>query len=395
MNKKVSLGVTISVAAMTAAITFIVTLFFSLQQFNSQVQAVKEKAAKYDRLESVDTYVRSNFYLPLDDDAEEKLMDGILKGYVSGLDDPYSHYLTSEEYREMMEKESGKQVGIGVTASYTEENLIEIMEVEEGSPAETAGIQVGDFITHVDSDDVTEMGFEEAVGRIRGDENTEVRLNILRDGEEKKFIIVRKSFDLKTVKGQLFDGRIGYIRITNFRENTAEQFQEKLEELTANGAEALVFDVRNNSGGLLSALQQMLDPLLPEGVIATATYQDGTTNTIVYSDASELNLPMVVLVNGSSASAAELFAASLHDFGKATLVGEKTFGKGIMQNTIRMNDGGGLTLTTATYQVEGSECYHGVGIEPDVKIEAGEYTGTGDPDPETDPQLSTALELLN
>ncbi|MBQ7002614.1 MAG: S41 family peptidase [Oscillospiraceae bacterium] len=391
MNKKVSLGLTISIAALTAAITFIVTSFFSLQNFNQKVQAVKEKAEKYERLEALDTFIRENYYTDLDEDA---LMNGMLKGYVAGLEDPYSVYLTAQEYSALLERESGQMVGIGVTVTQSEEGYIHVIEVQKNSPAEEAGVKVDDLITAVDGADVLETGYLESVDRVRGEEGTKVRLTVLRDGKELNLTSERRTFDTVTVESKLLDNHIGYIRITAFRENTPDQFSEAMEQLIANGADALVFDVRNNGGGLLNALESMLDPLLPEGVIATANYSDGESRTAVYSDASELDLPMAVLVNEGSASAAELFAASLRDFDKAELVGKTTFGKGVMQVTHPMEDGGGLTLTIATYQTTRSECYHGVGLIPEYEVEPGEDTVLGNPDPATDPQLAKAMEIV-
>ncbi len=392
MNKKISLGLTISIAALTAAVTFIITLFFSLRHFNEKVQAVKEKAAKYDRLETVDSFVRDHFYTELDEDA---LMNGILKGYMSGLHDPYSNYMTPEEYRALQEKESGQTVGIGVTATKSDEGYIRVVSVEKNSPAEQAGLEAEDLIVAVAGQDVLTLGYEEAVSRVKGEEGTTAVLTIRRNGKDKEYRIVRKTYDVVTVEGRLFGADIGYISITNFRDNTPDQFRETMENLSANGAEAFIFDVRDNGGGLLDSLQEILDPMLPEGVIATATYQDGTTETALYSDAEETDLPIVVLVNENSASAAELFAASLQDFDKAQLVGTTTFGKGIMQVTTPMSDGGGLTLTVATYQTVRSECYHGVGVVPDVEVAAGEETVVSNADPATDPQLAKAISLLN
>ncbi len=391
MNKKISLGLAISIAALVAAITFIMTSFFSLQRFNSQVQAVKEKAQKYERLEALDTYVRDNYYTDLD---EEALMNGMLKGYVEGLDDPYSSYLTAEEYEALLERGAGQTVGIGVTATMNDDGYILLVEVQENSPAQEAGLLPDDLIIAVEGEDVAALGFETAIDNIKGDEGTDVTITVRRGGTDRDYTITRRTFDLITVTGELLEGNIGYIRITNFRENTVEQYNALLEQLLANGAESIIFDVRDNGGGLLDALEQMLDPLLPEGVIATATYQDGTTENVVHSDAEELMLPMAVLVNEYSASAAELFSASLRDFEKAQLVGETTYGKGVMQTTVQLEDGGGLTLTVATYQTVRSECYQGVGLTPDVEVAAGEDTVIGDPDPSTDPQLAAAIALL-
>ena len=393
MNYKVSLGLTISIAALVCAVTFILTSFFSLQGFNSQVQDVKEKAEKYDRLEALDTYVHEHYYTAIDEDAA---MDGLLKGYVAGLGDRYSSYMTPEEYAALQQKEAGRSVGIGVSVTEdTEEGVPLIVQVEENSPADEAGLAADDHIISVDGEDAAALGYEETVNRIRGEENTSVTLGILRGGETLTFTITRRTFEVITVRSSMLDNGVGYIRITNFRENTVEQFQDALDTLTANGAKGLIFDVRSNGGGLLDSLEKMLDPLLPEGVIATATYKDGNTETVVYSDESELDLPMAVLINENSASASELFAASLRDFKGAKLVGKQSYGKGVMQVTSRLEDGGGLSLTVATYQTTRTECYDGVGLPPDVEVEAGEDTRIEKTDPTTDPQLAAAMALFS
>lgn len=393
MNHKVSVGVTISIAAIVCALTFVVTSFFTLQGFNEKVQAVKEKAEKYERLEALDTYIRENYYTEELD--EEALMNGLLKGYVDGLDDPYSRYMTAEEYNERMTKEAGQQVGIGVMVKKAEDGNILVVSVEPDSPAEEAGILPDDVIVAVDGERVSEIGYDTAVENVRGEENTTVTFIVLRNGKEQNLRAERRTFEVTTVYSGMLEGQIGYIRITAFRENTVEQYKEALDGLTANGAKGLIFDVRDNGGGLLSALEEMLDPLLPAGDIATATYQGGRTETVVTSDAAELDLPMAVLINGDSASAAELFSASLRDFGKAKLIGTNTFGKGVMQVTRRMDDGGGLTLTVATYQTVLSECYQGVGLPPDIEVEASEETDLTAMDPGTDPPLAAALSYLS
>jgi len=375
--KQIRLLTSVGATVLLCALTFTGTVLFMQHRY-------RKTEEKFQRLAELDQYIQQNFYTDYDNDS---LMDSMLKGYVSGLGDRYSVYMTPEEYDSLMTKEAGKTIGIGVTVIQNQEGYPEIIEVQENSPAEKAGLHPEDVILAVGGEDVLNIGYTEAISRVRGEEGTAVNLKVRQNGTEQEFSIVRETFDVTTVAGKLLDGHIGYIQIVSFRENTADQFQKALDELLAQGADALIFDVRDNGGGLLSALEKMLDPLLPAGDIATATYQGNNTEVVLKSDAKELNLPMAVLVNGNSASAAELFSASLRDFKQAQLVGTQTFGKGIMQVTTRMPDGGGLTLTVATYQTTKSECYHGVGLTPDIIIEPDENS-------ETDVQLESAKKLF-
>lgn len=354
-------------------------------------KSLENKLGQASRLIELEEYIDENFYTDAD---KESAAAGALKGYVMGLDDPYSQYLTAEEYAGWQEMESGTMVGIGVTVQADEKGLY-IVSVEEGYPADKSGIREGDIITAVEGQKVIESGYDEAVKCVKGEEGTIVNLTILRNDKEIALNVLRSEINVVTAKGYMLENDIGYIRISAFRENTDEQFLEALSLLTANGAKGIIFDLRDNGGGMLSALCNMLDPLLPEGNIAIATYGNGDVENIVTSKKGELDLPMAVLVNGNTASAAELFAASLSDFDKAVLVGETTFGKGVMQQT-REVAGGALTLTVATYQTVLGECYHGTGITPDYEIALPEdYIADYDkPDIINDPQLKEAYALM-
>lgn len=370
--------------AIASAVTFILTSFFSLQSFNEKVVDVNEKAKKYNSLQLLDTFIRDNFYGEIN---ESELNDGILKGYVDGLGDPYSRYLSEEEYIDEQSENAGEIIGLGLTLAEDESGYIRIEQVLEDSPAAEVGIAEGDVIIHIDGTDVTETGFDDAVETLKGSEGTSVKLTIRRNGVDTDYDFTRRSIEVTTVSGNLVDGYIGYIKIDGFKENTSEQFIETLQRLTSNGAKALVFDLRDNPGGLVTALEECLDPLLPEGKIAEADYRDGHSETLVYSDSSELDLPMVVIVNGDTASAAELFAASLRDFGKAKLVGEQTYGKGVMQSTTEFESGGAVILTVAEYRTVKSECYDGVGLAPDYSIQ--------NEDAGMDSQLEKAYEIVD
>lgn len=342
-------------------------------------------------LMELESYVDENFYKAPD---KKVAMDGALKGYVAGLGDPYSSYLTEDEYKSWQTMESGTMVGIGVTVQQHETGLY-VVEVTEGYPAYVSGIHKGDIITEVEGERVTDIGYDETVARIKGEEGTEVTISVDRNGERQEFTVMRSEIEMVTASGKMLDENIGYIRISAFRENTDEQFAEVLDSLLNEGAKGLIFDVRNNGGGLLTSLQAILDPLLPEGNIAIATYGNGDVRTIMQSDAEETDIPMAVLVNGNTASAAELFAASLSDWDKAFLVGETTFGKGIMQST-ESAAGGAITLTVATYQTVRGECYHGVGITPDYEVTPVEdyEPDFQEPDASEDAQLRIAWKNL-
>lgn len=384
MNKKISLGLALSLIAIASAITFILTSFFSLQSFNEKVVDVNEKAKKYSMLQTLDSYVRQHYYGDIN---EEQLSDGILKGYVNGLDDKYSRYLTPEEYQEEISSSSGELVGLGLTLTEDESGYIRIAEILQDSPVADSGLVAGDIITYVDGNDVLAAGFDKSVEAMKGQEGSEITITVRRDGIDRDLVFTRRSMEVTTVTGEMLSGYIGYIKITGFKKNTPDQFISTLERLTSNGAKAFVFDVRDNGGGLVTALEECVDPLLPEGVVATAEYRDGRSETLVYSDDSELDVPMIVLVNGETASAGELFAASLKDFGKAELVGEQTYGKGVMQVTTEFEDGSAVVLTVAEYKTAFSECYNGVGITPDYVVEMDE-------DSSNDPQYDKALEVI-
>ena len=383
MNKKISLGLSLSLIAVSIAVTFILTSFFSLQSFNKKVVDVNEKSKKYSSLQVLDSYVRDNYFGDID---EKALSDGIMKGYISGIGDKYSRYLTETEYLTEKNEDSGELVGLGLTLAEDESGYMRISEVLEDSPASDSGLAEDDIITNIDGIDIKEAGFDVGMDAMRGTEGSSITLTVRREGKTTDYVLVRRTIKVKTVDAEMLGNNIGYIKVTGFKKNTPDQFISALERLTANGAKSLIFDVRDNNGGLVPALEECLDPLLPEGVVATAEYNDGRSETIVYSDDSEIDMPMAVIVNENTASAAELFAAALKDSGKAVIVGSQTYGKGVMQVTNEMDDGGAVVLTVAEYKTTKSECYNGIGITPDVQVE-NEVEGI-------DSQYSKAIEAL-
>lgn len=382
MNKKISLGLALSLVAIASAVTFILTSFFSLQSFNEKVMDVNEKAKKYSSLQVLDAYVRENY---LGEINESVLNDGILKGYAAGLNDKYSRYLSKEEYIEEMNSNEGNQVGLGLTLQEDSSGYIRIIDILPNSPASDSELKPDDIIIKVNGEEVITAGFDASMEAMSGVDGAEVTITVRRDGIDTDHTLVRRSIEIVSVTSEMLNNYIGYIKIDGFKNNTPDQFIEALERLTANGAKALIFDVRDNGGGSVTALEDCLDPLLPEGVIATAEYKDGHSETIIHSDSSELELPMVVLMNENTASAAELFSVSLKDFGKAELVGTQTYGKGVMQTTAEFDGGGAVILTVANCKTTVSDFYNGIGISPDysVKNENENY----------DAQQSKAIEV--
>lgn len=373
MKKKVSLALTINLIVIASSVTFILTYLFGLENYG-------KKGKKYDELQALDSYVRQNFYGDIN---ENELNDGILKGYVSGLNDRYSRYLSADEYADEKSENAGEMTGLGFTLKKNENGYIRVAEVMPDSPVSETDIRPDDLIVAVNGKDVIKTGFEESIDAMAATE--QITFTVRRDNTDKDYTLTRRHIDVTTVMGEMLENHVGYIKISGFKENTPEQFEEIFEKLKKDGAKGILFDVRENGGGLLTSLEKCLDPLLPEGIIATAEYSDGHTENIVESDKEETNLPVVVLVNEHTASAAELFAASLRDFGKAELVGVQTYGKGVMQTTTEFTNGGAVVLTIAEYKTSVSECYDGVGLTPDYIVE----------NEDTDEQYNKAVELIN
>lgn len=384
MNKKITLGIALSLVAIASAVTFILTSFFTLQSFNKKIIDVNEKSKKYDALNALEIQVRDNYYGSVDQNGADT---GILKGYVEGIGDPYSKYLTADEYAAQLDLEKGEQIGLGLTLSEDISGYIRIADILPDSPAASEGLTADDMIVAIDDKDVIETGFDEAVASMEGTEGSSLKLTIRRNGVDTDYTFIRRSIEVQSVTGEMLNGFIGYINVMGFRKNTPDQFLDVLGRLNANGAKALIFDLRDNSDGLMEPLEECLDPLLPEGVIANASYKDGHTETLVYSDENMIKLPIVVIVNKQTSCAAELFAASLRDFSGAKIIGVKTAGKGVIQDTIKFDDGAALVITVAECSTTQSVTFNETGIVPDTIIENDENAQPG-----YDAQYNAALD---
>ncbi|MEG0571346.1 MAG: S41 family peptidase, partial [Oscillospiraceae bacterium] len=356
---------------------------------------VKERKEMYTKISEIDSEIRQKYNGTID---EDMMLDAISRGYVSGLGDKYSRYLSKSEYEKQLLETQGKLVGIGVTIKRDASGYAQVVKVIEGSPAELAGILSGDMITAIDEVDLKTYDFTKVDELIRGNAGTKVKLNIRREGVETLYELARKDIDIKYVTYKLID-KNGYIKINEFNQKTYEQFKNAVDDLIKQGATGLVFDLRDNGGGTLDSATKMLDMLLPQGVIATKTDKSGATSPLATSDKYGVNLPMVTIINGNTASASELFVSALRDFNKATSIGTTTYGKGVMQTLIPLKDGSALSITTASFIPPSGEDFNGVGIKPDNEVkftpEQEQNFKNGHLELESDTQFVKAVEVLN
>ena len=339
--------------------------------------------------------INLNYYEDVD---ASDLQEGLYSGLLEGLNDPYSAYYTEEEYKDLMEQTQGNFYGIGAGLSQDKESMqVTITKVYEDTPAEKAGLKAGDVIVKVDDIDATSMEVSDLVQHIRGEEGTTVHLEIYRPGEsdDLEYDIERAKVNYETVTGQLLDGGIGYIYVSEFGEDTANQFEKTIADLESQGMKAMIVDLRNNGGGMITAVTQMLDDILPEGLLVYTEDKYGNRQEFKSSDDTKLEYPMAVLVNGYSASASEIFAGAIRDYDYGTLIGTTTYGKGVVQKIIPLPDGDAVKLTIAKYYTPKGENIQGTGIDPDIELE---YEYTGDPDADfdiySDNQVAKAIEVL-
>ena len=391
MNKKISLGLAVAMSLLMVILTICVTVLWSMQIFNAKSNNLSEREAMYAKLQEVDHLVRQNYYGDIDEDT---LNDHIIAGYVAGIGDKYGMYFTAEQYAEQMQSYDGKMATIGIGTVIDASGYIKIIEVYPDSAAETSGLKVGDLIVKVEDLDVTAETAEQAVKALQGDAGTKVNVTIRRESEDISVEVTRRRIEVPTVNHRMI-GEVGYLKIKEFNDSTTNQFKRALDDLKGNGAKSLVFDVRNNPGGTVKSVAQILDMLVPEGDIVSATYKDGTTEVLYTSDAKEENLPMVVLINQKSASAAELFAQALKDYEKASIVGVNSYGKGLMQRIYKLQDGSALDITVGKYNPPKSPNYDQIGVKPDfeVKLSAEQEKNFLELNETNDPQLIKALEV--
>ena len=333
----------------------------------------------------------------LDEVDQDKMRDGIYKGYISGLNDRYAEYYTEDSYKQLMEEDSGEYQGIGVTVTKDPSTGYTLIEgVFKNTPAAEAGLEPGDYIISVNGRDTKDMELTEVVGEIKRKDKETAELKVFREGQELEFSVKKSKIEIDTVSYEMKDGKIGYIEVTQFIDNTAGKFSKAIDELTKQGMAGLIIDLRDNGGGLVDACVNMCSEFVPKGdlVVYIQDKNGGRSDYKSNSDRS-VDVPIVILINENTASASEIMTGCLRDYGKAKTVGTKTFGKGIVQNIFPLSDGTAVKFTVAKYYLPKGDCIHEQGIEPDVKVEMTDEEKKAALDSETaDKQLQKALEML-
>ena len=351
---------------------------------------LSKDASSEEKVEALKKLIDEKYMGEVDEDA---LKEGLYKGYVQGLDDPYSVYYDEEETKELYETTEGEYSGIGAVLSQDlKSGVITLVQIYEDSPADKAGLKDEDILTKVGTLDVTGMDLSEVVTYIKGEKGTEVELTVLRgeDADEVTVTAVRDTVEAQTVEYEMLEDQIGYLAVSEFDSVAYGQYEEALEALSDQGMEGLVVDLRNNPGGNLNTVCDMLDLVLPEGTIVYMEDKEGKRQTYSSDDAHQLDVPMAVLVNGNSASASEIYAGAIQDHEAGTIVGTQTYGKGVVQQIFDLGDGTSVKLTIAEYFTPKGRSINGEGVTPDLEVE---YE-PDEKDPEADNQLEAAAEAV-
>lgn len=334
------------------------------------------------KLNAIDSVLESFYFGDVDD---ETAKDNIYKAYLSSYGDKYTMYYTADEYKALNESTNGKFYGIGAVCQLSGEGGVLLVDVYDNGAGYQAGLRSGDRVVNVDGRDITGMELSSAVALIKGDKGTSVTLEVIRGTERLTFSAVRDAVEAKTVSYTLLDNNIGYLSISQFEEVTTKQFKAAVEDLQSQGMKGLVIDIRNNPGGLLDTVVGMLKYMLPDGLIVYTEDKQGNRKEYKGQDNDEFNLPLAVIVNGNSASASEIFAGAIQDYGKGTIIGTQTYGKGIVQTVKPLTDGSAIKFTIAKYFTPKGQDIHGKGVTPDMVVEY-------DTDADVDTQLDAAIK---
>ena len=398
MSKKVNLAVAATVTLIAMAVTFSITMVVSMNMFNNIVSGVKNREQMYNKLAEVDRYVRNNEYADINEDT---LNDTIASGYMLGINDPYARYYSAKAYSERVGLENGRLMNIGVQIiKDPSSGYARILRIYQGSPAAENGLQAGGFITAVNGAGVRAMVDTAAINSaLVGEEGSTVSITYLTpDRQEQTLDLVRANYTVSTVFSQLLEGGVGYIEIDSFGSGTGQEFRTAVDSMLEQGAEALVFDLRDNTGDDLNSALIAADYCVPAGLIAQSQAKDGTVSDLRVSDDHELTLPMVCLVNGSTAGGAELFANALRKLSGASLVGTATAGKGVLLSDPQsFSDGSACVITVGLLLDNEGQSWNGVGLTPDIEaaLTTDEQSSYYDFTVQTDPQIARAVSAVN
>lgn len=342
----------------------------------SAAKTTGKENIQYDKIVDKLTFLQTlvdNYYL--EDVKNVSFADGIYKGFIASLGDPYSTYYTKKEYSELMESSSGVYCGIGATVSQDEKTgVITIVKPFSTGPAYKVGILPGDILYKVNGEPVTGMDLTKVVSKMKGEAGSSVKISVVREGKSDpiEYTVTRQKIEVPTIEYQMLDHQIGYIIISEFDEVTVDQFKDAVDKLENKGMKGLVVDVRNNPGGLLTSVVNILDRLLPPELVVYTKDKNGHRENENTKDKEKVTVPMAVLINGQSASASEIFAGTLQDYKAATIIGTTSFGKGIVQKVIPLSDGTAVKLTISKYYTPNGRNIHGKGITPDIQVELNE-----------------------
>lgn len=400
MNKKISLGAAITLAAIAVAATFVITVNFMTDRLNTQMAEFQSLRELYSKLQEINNCIATDaYYQP----TAEIRNDSMAESYVAALrasGDAYARYYSAEEYAELLKQDAGKNTGIGISIR-SDEKGVYVYRVYRGSPAETAGLKAGDVITKITDADgkvlaSSKDGYTVLSDKLYMNVGEQRTVTLLRGETEMNIEVSAAEYNNESVWVEYY-GSIALIRITAFNTDTDEKFIAIIDSIEADeDIKSIIFDVRNNGGGQLATVVNMLDRLLPEGDIVTEKNAKGEEIAKIRSDGKKLTMPMLVLVNGGSASASELFACALRDYNKADLIGTDTYGKGCVQTTHVLSDSSAIVFTTAMYYPPASDNFDGKPLKPDVVVEMTEEESLKfySLDENTDPQLKKAIEIL-
>lgn len=399
MSKKVSLGVAATVTLIAMAVTFSMTMTVSMNMFNNTVSSVKNKERMYNKLSEVDRYVRANEYFDINDDT---LNDTIASGYVLGISDRYARYYSAKAYSERVGLANGRLMGIGVAVvKDPSSGYARIIRVYDNTPATNVGLEVGGFITAIGDTSTRSMSDAAAMtSALLGEEGSTVNIKYLTPlREEQSFEITHANYTTPSISTvRLMDNGVGYLRVDSFTSGTAVEFRNAVNSLTNQGATSLIFDLRDNSGENLNAALVATDYCVPSGLIAQSQDKGGNVTDLRMSDENEITLPMVCLVNGSTASGAELFANALHKMAGATIVGSTTAGKGVLLSDPQsLSDGSAVVITVGILLDNEGKNWNGTGLTPDVdaSLTNDEQSSYYDFTVDNDPQITKAINAIS